>query len=27
LEGGARAEVRFPAAATVAEETWVEASP
>ena len=27
LEGGARAEVRFPATATVAEETWVEASP
>jgi signal transduction histidine kinase len=27
LEGGARAEVRFPAAATVAEETWVEPSP
>jgi signal transduction histidine kinase len=27
LEGGARAEVRFPAAGTVAEETWVEASP
>ncbi len=27
LEGGTRAEVRFPAAATVTEETWVEASP
>jgi len=26
LEGGTRAEVRFPAAATVAEESWVEAS-
>jgi signal transduction histidine kinase len=26
LEGGTRAEVRFPAAATLAEETWVEAS-
>jgi signal transduction histidine kinase len=26
LEGGARAEVRFPAAATVAEDSWVEAS-
>jgi two-component system, OmpR family, sensor kinase len=26
LEGGTRAEVRFPAAATVGEETWVEAS-
>jgi signal transduction histidine kinase len=26
LEGGVRAEVRFPAAATVAEESWVEAS-
>jgi two-component system, OmpR family, sensor kinase len=26
LEGGTRAEVRFPAAATVTEETWVEAS-
>jgi two-component system, OmpR family, sensor kinase len=26
LEGGMRAEVRFPAAATVAEESWVEAS-
>jgi signal transduction histidine kinase len=26
LEGGTRAEVRFPAAATVAEEPWVEAS-
>jgi signal transduction histidine kinase len=26
LEGGTRAEVRFPAAATVEEETWVEAS-
>jgi signal transduction histidine kinase len=26
LEGGTRAEVRFPAAATVAEEEWVEAS-
>jgi len=26
LEGGARAEVRFPAAATVKEEPWVEAS-
>jgi two-component system, OmpR family, sensor kinase len=25
LEGGMRAEVRFPAAATVAEDTWVEA--
>jgi signal transduction histidine kinase len=25
-EGGTRAEVRFPAAATVAEESWVEAS-
>ena len=25
LEGGTRAEVRFPAAATVAEESWVEA--
>jgi two-component system, OmpR family, sensor kinase len=25
-EGGTRAEVRFPAAATLAEETWVEAS-
>jgi signal transduction histidine kinase len=25
LEGGTRAEVRFPAAATVAEDTWVEA--
>ena len=25
-EGGTRAEVRFPAAATVTEETWVEAS-
>jgi signal transduction histidine kinase len=25
-EGGVRAEVRFPAAATVAEESWVEAS-
>jgi signal transduction histidine kinase len=27
LEGGTRAEVRFPAAATVTEESWVEASP
>jgi signal transduction histidine kinase len=27
LEGGMRAEVRFPAAATVTEEPWVEASP
>jgi signal transduction histidine kinase len=26
LEGGTRAEVRFPAAATVREESWVEAS-
>jgi two-component system, OmpR family, sensor kinase len=26
LEGGMRAEVRFPAAATVEEDTWVEAS-
>jgi two-component system, OmpR family, sensor kinase len=26
LEGGTRAEVRFPAAATVLEESWVEAS-
>jgi signal transduction histidine kinase len=26
LEGGARAEVRFPAAATVKEKSWVEAS-
>jgi two-component system, OmpR family, sensor kinase len=26
LEGGTRAEVRFPAAATVAQESWVEAS-
>jgi signal transduction histidine kinase len=26
LEGGTRAEVRFPAAATVKEESWVEAS-
>ena len=26
LEGGTRAEVRFPAAATVEEESWVEAS-
>ena len=26
IEGGTRAEVRFPAAATVAEESWVEAS-
>jgi signal transduction histidine kinase len=26
LEGGTRAEVRFPAAATVPEESWVEAS-
>jgi signal transduction histidine kinase len=26
LEGGTRAEVRFPAAATVTEESWVEAS-
>jgi signal transduction histidine kinase len=26
LEGGTRAEVRFPAAATVEEDTWVEAS-
>jgi signal transduction histidine kinase len=26
IEGGARAEVRFPAAATVEEESWVEAS-
>jgi signal transduction histidine kinase len=26
LEGGTRAEVRFPVAATVAEESWVEAS-
>ena len=26
LEGGTRAEVRFPAAASVKEETWVEAS-
>ena len=26
LEGGTRAEVRFPAAATVKEEPWVEAS-
>ena len=26
IEGGARAEVRFPVAATVAEESWVEAS-
>ena len=25
-EGGARAEVRFPVAATVAEESWAEAS-
>jgi hypothetical protein len=27
LEGGTRAEVRFPVAATVTEKTWVEASP
>ena len=27
LEGGTRAEVRFPAAATVTEKRWVEASP
>ena len=26
LEGGTRAEVRFPVAATVTEESWVEAS-
>ena len=26
LEGGMRAEVRFPAAATVTEESWVEPS-
>jgi signal transduction histidine kinase len=26
IEGGTRAEVRFPAAATVAEDSWVEAS-
>ena len=26
IEGGTRAEVRFPVAATVAEESWVEAS-
>ena len=26
LEGGTRAEVRFPAAATVTEDSWVEAS-